>query len=200
MFEMQHLPLAPESFFLPPAPESSEKRRRAWPRVIVAAGLVACAVALGAGDFVGTAVGMEHFGWGQGARMAMVQHVVAHALDSVGATSAQEAKAHDIVAAKFAEMGSDTDQADAMRKHALELLSAPTLDRGAVEALRAAIIARLDAKSKLITGGILDIADLLTPAQRAQLATQLESMHAMGHGPMGDGPMGGRPDSAPDKD
>ena len=60
---------------------------------------------------------------------------------------------------------------------------------------QAAVNARwFDAKSKLVVSGLLDIADLLTPEQRTQLAAEIEHMRSMGGGPMGG------PDIGPGKD
>ena len=69
-------------------------------------------------------------------RLAFVQRMVEHALDGVGASSEQEAKIHDIVAARFAELGPDPEARSAMRKQALDLLGQPTIDRAAVEKMR----------------------------------------------------------------
>ena len=93
---------------------------------------------------------MDHMGWRQGARLTFVQRAVARALDSVGASAAQEAKVHDIVAAKFAEIAPKPDDHEAMRKQALDLLAAPTIDRAAVERLRVDAVATFDAKSKAV--------------------------------------------------
>ncbi len=86
-------------------------------------------LALGVGGFA-LAEGMGHGGWDRGVRMAFLQHGVARALDSVGATSDQEAKVHDIIAAKLTEIAPDPKEHEAMRKQALELLGAPTIDPG----------------------------------------------------------------------
>jgi protein CpxP len=190
MIDNDNLPMLPESFFRAPPRKEGGKRLLGWPRVIVFAVVMGCGLGVAAADFAASAAAMDHLGWRQGARLAMIQHVVAHALDSVGASAEQEAKAHDIVAAKFAEVSSDLDQREALRKQALGLLGAPTVDRVAVEKLRSEAIAGIEAKSKIVVSGLLDIADVLTPAQRAQLAEEIERWR-----PKGDGPMGG-----PDKD
>ena len=116
--------------------------------------------------------------------MAFIQHSVAHALDLVGASSEQEAKVHDIIAAKFADIAPKLGDHEALRKQALELLAAPTVDRAAVERLRLDAVAIFDARSKAIVGGVLDVADQLTPQQRAALADQIAN-------PAPGGPMGG---------
>ena len=110
------------------------------------------------------------------------------------------------MAAKFAEIAPDPKQHEAMRKQALELLAAPTIDRAAAEKLRTDAVANFDAKSKLVVGAVLDIADQLTPAQRTQLTARIGEMAQHGpmgpwgwrHGPMDGGP-GGASDGGPDK-
>ncbi len=130
--------------------------------------------------------------------------MIGRALDSVGASAEQENKVHDIVAAKFAEIAPDPDEHAALRKHALELLAAPTIDRAEVEKVRAQAVAAFDAKSKAVVGGLLDIADQLTPDQRAKLAAEIEAMpqHGPMMGPWGGwrhgGPMFGPPDGGAD--
>ena len=98
-------------------------------------------------------------GWREGMHLAFAQRVVSRALDSVGASAAQEAKIHDIIAARFAELGPNPEEHAAMRKQALDLLAAPTIDRAAVEKMRLDAVAKFDAKSKAVVAGLLDIAD-----------------------------------------
>ena len=211
MTDINSSPLLPEPPMREPPPDGDGRGHRfAWPRSLAFAGVLACGPAIVVGGFALAAAGIDHLGWKQGARLAMVQHMVAHALDSIGASAEQEAKIHDIINVKFTEVAPDPSQHEAMRKQALELLSAATIDRAAVEKLRADTVASFDAKSKLVVAGALDIADVLTPPQRAQLAGEIDSM-AQQHGPMGPwggwrhgGPMDdgrpGGPDSGPDKD
>ena len=169
-------------------------------------GVLMCGVALGVGGFAAAATGMDHFAFRQGARLAFAQGIVAHALDSIGASSEQEGKIHDIVAAKFAEIAPKPEEHEAMRKQALALLGAPTIDRAAVEKMRTDAVTAFDAKSKALVGGLLDIADQLTPQQRAELTAEIAEMPH--HGPMmGWGGFHGHPmdgegqhDSLPDGD
>jgi protein CpxP len=197
-----------------PRPSGGARRRSVW-RPTLVLGLLLGGVALGAAGYAATAA-PDGSSWRESMRLAFVQHVVGHALDGVGASAAQEAKIHDIVAAKFAELAPNPDEQAAMRKQALELLAAPTVDRAAVEKMRIDAVAKFDAKSKTIVAAVLDVADQLTPAQRTQLTADIEVMaqrHAMagpwghrwGHwGHWGDGPMMGGPDDGadggPDKD
>ena len=133
-------------------------------------GSMAVGIAIGAGGLA-MAAGMPGPGaWGHGPRLEMVQRIVHGALDSVGATTVQEGKVHDIVSAAFSDIERNALQRDAMRKQVTDLLRAPTIDRAAAETLRAEQIARMDAGSKKIVGAVLDAADQLTPEQRTKLA------------------------------
>jgi len=177
---------------------------RRWKTPAIFVGVLACGFALGIGAYAATAP-TDPTGLRQGVRLAFVQHMIGRALDSVGANAAQESKVHDIVAAKFAEIAPNPDERAALRKQALELLAAPTVDRAAVEKLRVQAVATFDAKSKAVVGGLVDIADQLTPDQRTKLAGEIEAMRQHGHGMMGPGrgwrhggPMNGGPDNEDD--
>lgn len=193
-------PAAPTPPEPPAAPPMLPRRRLfTWPRAFLFAGVLAGGVAIGAlgAGGLAAAAGMDHFGWRPGLRLAFIQGVATHALDSIGASAAQEARVHDIIGAKFAEIAPDPKQHEAMRKQALDLLAAPTIDRAAVEKMRTDAVANFDAKSKLVVGAVLDIADQLTPAQRAQLTARIGEMAERGppmgpwggwrHSPMDDG-------------
>ena len=94
-----------------------------------------------------------------------------------GASAEQEAKVHDIVAAKFAELAPDPGEREAMRKQALALLAAPTIDRSAVEKMRADAVAKFDAKSKTVVAAVLDVADaLLDAGYQIHVDTAVEKM------------------------
>ena len=127
-----------------------DPNRRCWKRSATSAGEArgagrrpqsspapVCGIALGLGAYAATA-STETAGWRQGVRLAFVQHMIGRALDSVGASAEQENKVHDIVVAKFAEIAPNPEEHAALRKQALELLAAPTIDRAAVEKVRAA--------------------------------------------------------------
>ncbi len=174
-----------------PAPllrETKRDLRGRSPRRWAAPAVFAGVLALGLGAYAATAA-TEGADWRQGARLAFVQRMIGRALDSVGASAEQENKVHDIVVAKFAEIAPNPEEHAALRKHALELLAAPTIDRVEVEKVRAQAVAAFDAKSKAVVSGLIDIAEQLTPDQRAKLAAQIEAMPQ--RGPMMMGPWGG---------
>jgi protein CpxP len=164
--------------------ETAKGRRFArWRRAAVMAGLLVGGIAVGAGGFSVAATMPGHPGWHGGPPLDLIQRFVLRQLDSVGATSAQETKVHDIIAAAFSGTEQNANPMEAMHKQALELLRAPTIDRAAAEKLRSDQIAALDAKSKKLVGALLDVADQLTPEQRAKLAERAEAMAQ--HGPWG---------------
>ena len=159
---------------------------RRWRRSILVAGALVCGAAIGAGGLAFAAMMPEHAGMRDSARLALVQHFTLEALDSAGATATQEAKIHDIIAATFADITQDGDQHEALRKQALDLLRAPSVDAAAIEKLRAGQIAKMDATSKKIASALVDATNQLTPEQRVKLADRFEDMAQ--HGPWG-GPM-----------
>ena len=57
-----------------------------------------------------------------------------------------------------------------MHQQLLAALTAPTVDRAAIETVRADAITRIDQGSKDLAKAVGDIAEVLTPAQRQQLA------------------------------
>ena len=61
-----------------------------------------------------------------------------------------------------------------MRRQAALLLTQPTVDRAALEALRAEQLQLAVDGSKRLVQALADVADILTPAQKGQLAVRLE--------------------------
>ena len=195
-----------------PAPMEAPKpaARRRFGRGLVIGSVLLAGVALGAGGLA-VAATAKGFGMMHGPKIERVQNFVRMALDSVAATSDQEAKIHDIVAKSFDEIAPKPGSRDAFRKQVSDLLRAPTIDKAAIEKLRAEHIADMDAKSKKLVEAVEQAAEILTPEQRAKLADKAEEFgkhrggpwhhkgmmrHGMGDG-RDDGPDDG-PDAGPD--
>ena len=123
--------------------------------------------------------------------MAMAQSPVAHAamhatmmshvrsmLDAVDATSDQKARIGAILHAGFTPLMAL--HAEMAKAHASlhALLTAPTIDRAALEQLRSREMVALDAASRMLVKSMADAAEVLTPAQRAKLATLMRQAPA----------------------
>jgi Spy/CpxP family protein refolding chaperone len=112
---------------------------------------------------------------GHGAMHAQAMAHVQQMLDKVNATPEQRAKIEAILHAGLASMrGLHGDMASThARLH--QLLTAPTIDRQALEALRASQIASFDQASRKMVDAMADAAEVLTPAQRAVLAKSMST-------------------------
>ena len=60
------------------------------------------------------------------------------------------------------------------RKQVVDTLAAPTVDRAKLETLRADQMKLAETATKRVTDAVADIADVLTPAQRADLGQRVE--------------------------
>ncbi|MFO0405391.1 MAG: Spy/CpxP family protein refolding chaperone [Labrys sp. (in: a-proteobacteria)] len=172
-------------------------KRGAWTRRIlltgtVLAGLVtAGAVAAGGmgrgmdGDEGGWG-GWRHGGFGHHGHRGGPERVgfmVDKALNFVDATPEQTQKVKAIVDQAMTDMRAMREEMQGTREQAIELLKAPTIDRAAAEKLRVERMAAMDERSKKMVAAMLDIAETLTPEQRAKLATEIESMRQRWRGP-----------------
>ncbi|NML18003.1 Spy/CpxP family protein refolding chaperone [Azohydromonas caseinilytica] len=108
-------------------------------------------------------------------------------LDRVDATAEQRTKIRAILDAAKAEMRTQAPARQQLREQGLALLAQPTIDTQAVEQLRQQMLAQHDQASQRWTRTLLEVANVLTPQQRAQLAEQMRQRAARG------GERGGHP-------
>jgi Spy/CpxP family protein refolding chaperone len=159
---------------------SAKPRRRRWfagvalATAFVAGGLTLPILAAQAQDAAmhGMMGGPDHAGM-----HAMMMTHIEQMLDKVGATPEQKSRIETILHTGFASMGgihSEMHQTHA-RLHAL--LTASTIDRNALEQLRAAEIAQIDQASRKMVKAMADAAEVLSPGQRAQLGTMMQDSH-----------------------
>lgn len=95
---------------------------------------------------------------------------VSSMLSKVDATPEQKTKISDIAKTAAKELAPLRAQHQAARAKAMELLTQPTVDRAALEKLRADELQLAETVSKRAVQAIADAADVLTPAQRTKLA------------------------------
>ena len=99
-----------------------------------------------------------------------IEKMVRHLGVEVDATPEQQQKLTAIAKSAAKDLAPLRGQAMETRKQAIELLSAPNVDRAAIEKLRVSKLQRADAASKRITQAFADAAEVLTPEQRKKLA------------------------------
>ena len=167
--------------------------RTVWSRRIVI-GAVAAVVLAGAGAFAATAGdfggGRMHFGMGPHHGMEMrggpaswrggPGFGIGRILDEIDATDEQQDRLEDILDAARDEIRPLMRDFRDSHEDLAGLLAAPTLDRAAVETMRAERVAAIDEASKTLTSALLEAAEVLTPEQRKELADHFEDRHGFG--------------------
>ena len=160
-----------EPEIIPPnAPEPEAHAPRSRTALIVGGTLAVLIVGAGVAAATGNGFGRGFGGhphWGGG----FMEYGIERALDEVDATPEQMEKIWKIIDEARAGM---RPVARGFREQAVELLGATTVDRAAAEKLRAERIAAADEASRKMTAAILDIAEVLTPEQRAELAEHIK--------------------------
>ena len=142
-------------------------------------GLGAAAAAVGAGDWHH---GMMMRGSESQADVAAhVDHVLKHLYVEIDATDAQKAKIGPLVQQAASDLLPMHKQFQAAHAQVVQGLTQPTIDRAALETAREAHLQLADQASKRIVQLLGDVGDVLTPAQRNELATHLEQLHGMPH-------------------
>jgi protein CpxP len=100
-------------------------------------------------------------------------------LDSVDATPEQRAQIKQITQAAMTDLKTQRESGTSLREQGMALFAAPTVDANAVEALRQKMLQQHDQSSRRMSQAMLDVSRVLTPEQRAKLATQLKSRKEM---------------------
>jgi protein CpxP len=109
-------------------------------------------------------------GPGHGAMQGAMMAHIAQMLDKVGASPEQKSRIAAILHDGFGSMGAMHADMHATHARLHDLLTAPVVDRQALEALRASQIAAFDQASRKLVDAMADAAEVLTPSQRAKLA------------------------------
>lgn len=117
-------------------------------------------------------------GWGGGPPEAMVRGLD-RMLDGLGVTDDQRSRIHQIALAAAADLRPQRDAERALHQRGIELFTAPTVDAGAAEQLRQQVQAQQDQAGKRRLQAMLDIAQVLTPEQRARIGARLKEREAV---------------------
>ena len=131
-----------------------------------AGGLVLPAAASAMQDAMEAHAGMDHAGM-----HAMIQAHVARMLVVAQASPEQKARIHEILMGAMHQIGPLHQKLAASHQDLHRILTAPTVDRTALEQLRTERMADADQASRVLVQALADAAEVLTPEQRAKLAT-----------------------------
>jgi periplasmic protein CpxP/Spy len=137
-----------------------------------------------AGGYVGKSFahgGPGHWGDGMPADPAKmdqrVERMITRFASRVDASAEQKDKLSAIAKSAVKDLAPLREKAHAARKQAMEILAAATVDRPALERLRAEQIQLADAGSKRLTQALADTAEVLTPEQRKKFAERMQHGH-----------------------
>jgi Spy/CpxP family protein refolding chaperone len=163
--------------------EETNLKRRFFRRAAIAT----LAVALGAGFGAhawshGGGHGGMHRGFMGGSKDPAkaderIEHMVKHFAVEVDATPEQRSRLTEIAKAASRELRPLREKARDARRRGMALLAAPTIDRAALERLRAEQIQAADAVSRRMTQAFADAAEVLTPEQRKKIAERMQKRH-----------------------
>jgi periplasmic protein CpxP/Spy len=104
-----------------------------------------------------------------------IDRMTKHIAIELDATSDQQVKIANIAKAAVADLRPLHEKAHATRAQAITLLTAPTIDRSAIERLRAEKIGLAETASKRIAQALADVAEVLSPEQRRKVADWMAS-------------------------
>jgi protein CpxP len=145
-----------------------------------------------AGSMLSTAFGQgygwQHFGMRDGGIFGApltpaqiderIDRMTKHMAIELDATTDQQVKLANIAKAAVGDLRALREKAQAARAQAVTLLTASTIDRTAIERLRAEQIGLAETASKRIAQALADASEVLSPQQRRQVADWIAS-----HGP-----------------
>jgi protein CpxP len=120
-------------------------------------------------------------GWGRGHRLdpeemaRRMEYRIDRVVKEVNGTLQQKERLVAIARAAMTELRPMREQLRDMRRRGTELLAGASVDRHALEQLRAATIQLADARSRKVVQAMADAAEVFTPAQRTQLAERLKA-------------------------
>jgi Spy/CpxP family protein refolding chaperone len=166
-----------------PQPSTSggdNPRRRFFWRAAIATVIAGLATGIGTKAF---AHGGGFCGWQRGGFMSAaldpakldehLDRMLKHLYVEIDATDAQKQQLAPIVKGAARDLLPLRAQMHDTRRQAVELLSQASIDRAALETLRANQLRLAEQASQRFTQALADVADVLTPEQRKQLAERI---------------------------
>jgi Spy/CpxP family protein refolding chaperone len=166
-------------------PSSGQKpRRRFFKRAAITTLIAGIAAGVGIKAF---AHGGGYGGWHRGGFMAgpldpaqvdeHLERMLKHLYVEIDATDEQKQRLAPIVKQAAKDLLPLREKMQGARKQAVELLTGDAIDRAAIEALRAEHLQLAEQASRRIAQALADTAEVLTPAQRKELAGRINGWH-----------------------
>jgi Spy/CpxP family protein refolding chaperone len=93
----------------------------------------------------------------------------------VDATDAQKSQITAIASAAYKDLAPMRTEMKQARGQAMQLLTAETIDSSAIDALRSSQAQNIDGAMTRATSALTDIANVLTPEQRAQVREKMSA-------------------------
>lgn len=103
-----------------------------------------------------------------------LDRMLKHLYVEIDATPEQQQKLEPIIKQAAKELMPLREKVREARRQGMELLTAPNIDRGAIERLRVGQIASAEDASKRFVRALADVADVLTPEQRKIAAARMQ--------------------------
>ena len=113
---------------------------------------------------------------------AKIERVVKHVAIEIDATSEQQEKITALVTAVAKDLKPVHGQMRAAGRQIHELLLEPSIDRAALEKLRAERLAEVERISKNLVNAVADVAEVLSPEQRKVLDERIKEFRGMRRG------------------
>ncbi|MDX2023575.1 MAG: Spy/CpxP family protein refolding chaperone [Deltaproteobacteria bacterium] len=137
-------------------------------------------------------------GWGHGKdgaptqeqREKFMEKRLSRMLEHLNATPQQETQIKAVFANHKAQMQAMHQERKQLHESMRALMTAPNLDATAVEGVRSKMVAQADKSSRVFAEVALQVGQILTQAQRQQLAEHMAHGRGHGHGPGPGGPFG----------
>jgi Spy/CpxP family protein refolding chaperone len=106
-------------------------------------------------------------------------HQIDRLLDAANASADQRSQVHQILKTAHADLKPLHEAGRKLHEQGLALLTAPTVDAAAAEALRQQLLVQHDQASKRTLQALLDVSRVLTPEQRKALADRAAKRRAL---------------------
>ncbi|MGH8709044.1 MAG: Spy/CpxP family protein refolding chaperone, partial [Burkholderiales bacterium] len=102
-----------------------------------------------------------------------LDRMLKHLYVEIDASETQQQKLEPIIKQAAKELVPLREKVREARRQGMALLTAPSIDRGAIERLRVEQIASADEASKRFVRALADVAEVLTPEQRKTVAERM---------------------------